>query len=341
MVKGQKPTVSVEPPDPERVFTRLTRDFDIFTGLARFVIAEGDECNYLAAVVHHLIFDAISGNHFVRAFLTALDGALPDAVDVEFLKLSAFHQQMKHTDEYAQVAAFAQSTLGNLGDVGFLVNPGKGGKPGLLRRELKVNPARLERLIAGTGVNRNILFTAILGCALSALTGKKQVLYGALDHGRDRLGQYDAIGLFINVLPIIAEVGEESVASFLKGLSDTYYQLLQYNFFPIGVLAQDLGIKPMVVFQYFPDWISEAKASGQLAVDDSIVNEYVSRMGDYISDALINLVQKGDRYTLQIFYSSYYTREIMENLAETYQKILTRVTVCDPEDELKKVTGQE
>lgn len=109
------------------------------------------------------------------------------------------------------------------------------------------------------------------------------------------------------------------------------------------MLAQDLGIKPMVVFQYFPDWISEARESGQLPVDDSIVNEYVSRMGDYISDALINLVQKGDRYTLQIFYSSYYTRGIMENLAETYQQILTRVTACDPEDEIKKVTerGQQ
>ena len=33
----------------------------------------------------------------------------------------------------------------------------------------------------------------------------------------------------------------------------------------------------------------------------------------------------------------------MENLAETYQQILTRVTACDPEDEIKKVTerGQQ
>ncbi len=233
----------------------------------------------------------------------------------------------------AQVSAFAQSTLGNLGDVGFLVNPGEGdGKPGLLRRELEVNPARLERFIARTGVNRNILFTADMGCALSGLTGKEKVLYGFLDHGRDRLGQYDAIGLFINVLPIIADLRNQSVDSFLEGLSDMYYQLLQYNFYPIGMLAQDLGIKPMVVFQYFPDWISEAGEDGRIQVDESIVNEFVSRMGDYISDALVNLVQKGDRYTLQIFYSSYYTREIMENLAEAYQEMLARVIDCDPED---------
>lgn len=322
MEKGGKPAVMKVSLNPVRLVKLLTAKFDLYSYLSRHVIVRMPGRCYLLSLFHHLIFDAVSSNVFTRHFLRALESGTLDFVDDHFLKVSAFHQAVKTTERYAETDKYIRAMLTNLTEGHFYRNPRKRGRPGYHRRELGVNRRQLQRFTDHYGVNKNILFTAAMAMTLSKLVGSDDVAFGFLDNGRDRFNNFEAVGLYITGMPLVIHVSHHDMRAFLDHLTSVYYKLRQNNYFPFASLVQEFNIAPIILFQFFPDWITEDGKYDHLPKSETIVNRAVSTQKDFMVEALADVSEIGNSYYVRIMYSGYYSRKMMKALAATYEETL-------------------
>ena len=325
MEKGDKPAVMKGSLNPLKILSLLTTGFDLYSSLSRHIIVRIPGRCYLLSVIHHLIFDKVSYNVFYRHFLRALEGGSLDFVDDHFLKISSFHQEVRSTEQYAEMEKYIRSMLGNLSETNFYRNPGKRGRTGYHKLELGVDREQVNKFTERFGITKNILFTAAMAMTLSKLAGSNNVFFGFLDNGRDRFDNYDDIGLYINAMPLFAHVDHHDMRAFLTRLSDVYYKLSQNNYFPIGSLAQELNIAPIILFQFFPDWIMEDGKYDHLPQNETLINKIVSTQKDFMVEALVDVNEMKDCYTIRITYSGYYSRKMMKALAKTYKETLSEM----------------
>ena len=229
------------------------------------------------------------------------------------------------TEQYAEMDKYIRSMLGNLSENYFYRNPGKHGRPGYHKRELGVDCEQVNRFTDRFGINKNILFTAAMAMTLSRLAGSDDVAFGFLDNGRDRFNNFEDIGLYITGMPIVTHVDHHDMQAFLDNLSDVYYKLSQNNFFPFASLVQEFNIAPIILFQFFPDWIMEDGKYDDLPRNETLVNKLISMQKDFMVEALTDVVEMGNSYTFRIFYSGYYSRKMMKVLATTYKETITQM----------------
>jgi hypothetical protein len=323
--KGDKPAVMKGSLNPLKILSLLTKGFDLYSSLSRHVIVRIPGRCYLVSVIHHLIFDRISQNVFCRHFLRALEGEKLDFVDDHFLKVAAFHQEVKNTEQYAEMDQYVRSMLSKLSEANFYRNAGKHGKPGFHKLELGVDRNQVDKFTECYGITKNILFAAAMSMTLSKLAGNDDVFFGFIDNGRDRFNNFEDIGLYINAMPIFAHVDSHDMRAFLERLTDDYYKVSQDNYFPFAPLAQEFNIAPIILFQFFPDWIMEDGKHDHLPQNETLVNAVVSTQKDFIVESLVNVVETGNSYTCKIFYSGYYSRKMMKALAKTYKKTIIEI----------------
>jgi len=276
-------------------------------------------------VFHHLIFDQISHSVFYRHFQRALEGESLDFVDDHFLKVSSFHQEVKSTEQYAEMDKHIRAMLGNLSEANFYRNPGKPGKPGYHMLELGVDREQVNRFTARFGITKNILFTAAMAKSMSKLAGSDDVAFGFLDNGRDRFNNFEDVGLYITGMPIVAHVDHHDMQAFLDGLSSVYYELSQHNYFPFASLAQEFNIAPIILFQFFPEWITENGKYNHFPKNETLINAVLSTQKDFMVEALVDVDELKDGYVLRVTYSGYYSRKMMKALAKTYKETITQM----------------
>ena len=325
MEKGDKPAVMKGSLNPLKILSMLTSGFDLYSSLSRHVIVRALGRCYLVSVIHHLIFDAVSTNVFCRHFLRALEGEKLDFVDDHFLKVSAFHQEVKSTEQYAETDKYIRSMLSNLSEANFYRNPGKHGKPGYHKLELGVDREQVNRFTERFGITKNVLFTAAMSMTLSKLAGSDDVAFGFLDNGRDRFNNFEDLGLYINGMPIVTHVDHHDMRSFLERLSDVYYKLSQNSYFPFASLVQEFNISPIILFQFFPDWITEDGKHNHLPQNETLINAVVSTQKDFMVEALADVVEIKDKYIIKVMYSGYYSRKMMKALAKTYNETIIQM----------------
>ncbi len=325
LVKGSNPEVRKGVTNLANMIRHLEEEFDIFESLSKHVVVRTPRKRYLVSIFHHICFDLISGNVFRREFLNALRGVVPKRVDTDFLKIAAFQQQTRNSEGYDQIMQDARTMLGNRKGVGFYRNPGEMGHAGFIMQELSVSRKQVKRFTDRFGTNKNILFTSALALTLAGLTGKDDVLFGINENGRDRFLSYNAIGLYMNVVPMVAHVDRRNMKTFLKSLSDQYYKYARLSHYPFGPLALELGVSPIILFQFLPEWIIDDGGYDHLPVGEKVLNKIVSTMTDLVVEAHMELVEGKNGYTLRIYHSGYYSRKMIKRLAYTYQETLSRM----------------
>ena len=337
MEKGDKPAVMKGSLNPLKLIKLLTSGFDLYSSLSRHVIVRIPGRCYLLSVIHHLIFDKVSNNVFCRHFLRALEGKAPLAeatspdsrgpfrVDDHFLQISAFHQEVRSTELYAEMDKYISSMLSNLTEANFYRNLGKKGKPGYHKRELGVDREQVNRFTERYDITKNILFTAAMAMTLSKLAGNDEVAFGFLDNGRDRFNNFEDLGLYITGMPLVAHVDHHDMRAYLNNLSDVYYKLSQNSYFPFATLVQEFNIAPIILFQFFPDWITEDGKYNHLPHNETLTNTILSTQKDFMVEALVDVNEMKDCYMIGITYSGYYSRKMMKALAATYKKTLSEM----------------
>jgi hypothetical protein len=126
-------------------------------------------------------------------------------------------------------------------------------------------------------------------------------------------------------MPIIAHADYDDLGAYLNRLSDMYYKLSQNSYFPFASLAQEFNIAPIILFQFFPDWITEDGKYDHLPQNETLINAVVSTQKDFMVEALVDVVEMKDKYTIKVMYSGYYSRKMMKKLTKMYKETINQM----------------
>jgi amino acid adenylation domain-containing protein len=227
------------------------RDFDLGRpGLFRLVVLVTSEEDYQLVFSHnHVILDGWSVNVFFEdlsvQYADRLAGrpARPVPVprtgfaDYVALERSAAadpaHQQFWRT----QTSAAAP-----------LVAPDRSGTPATrqVHRELPGRIGELRALATRVGVPVKALLCAVHLRVLSWLTGAEDVVTSMVTNCRPEGPDADRVlGLFLNQLPLRADLAGQSWAGLARSLHEREQQMLAHRWYPGALIQRDFGPRPM------------------------------------------------------------------------------------------------
>ena len=315
LVKGFKPSISVAL-DVDSEF--LTKPFDLYNSLCRFLIVENDNGHSLYAVFHHIIFDALSDGVFKQNLQAILDGE-SIAIDDSFLKVSAFSQKIQGSDEYVEANEFYDSMLADRDEAGVLLDSALANDAGISSLDLELDLTLFKSILDEWGISENVAFTGVFAYTLSRFTGSSKALFNIIENGRDRFNNFHSIGMYVNTLPLLVDCIDLDIASFMNNVSDLVYDAMKYNYYPFRILAKEYDIDSNVLFQFIPDWINDENTNSSFSND-------IGDVKNMISDFAVNVIQNGDRYDLTIVYSGKYCDEFIQRFMESYKLVLHEIT---------------
>ncbi|WP_458405069.1 amino acid adenylation domain-containing protein [Methanobrevibacter sp.] len=320
LVKGSKPSIHVESEvSQESGHEFLTAQFDLDESLCRFLILKNDDMYNLFAVFHHLIFDGLSASVFEHDLFNVLNHKFVD-LDDSFLKVSALNTQMSEIDEFDNAALFYESMLADIDESGVLLDSVCPDGPGIYNMDLGID---IDEFLNSHEISENVLFTSVFAYTLSRFMGDDKVFFNIVENGRDRLNNFNSIGMFVNTLPLLVECKDQKISSFIEYMSDMVYGVIGYNFYPFRLLANEYDVNSDILFQFKPEWfIKENVTFGENTFNRDVNDEIIEDMSDFIADLEVDVIQKGNDYSLNIIYSDKYSKELIEHIGESYKLIL-------------------
>ena len=368
-VRGRTPSISIESDiDDVSIYRLLTEPFNLHDSLCRFLIVENDDEYLLYSVFHHLIFDERSIHVFKHDFNHILQGgsislqkssfdeeivdlmeysdeeligldsdSTEDSLELDdsFLKVAAFNTQIKDTEEFKEAYEFYESMMSDVDDIRPFLEDALPDGPGFASYDLDFDTELFDHFIKENSITEYVLFVSVFSYTLSRFSGSDKVLFYVDDHGRDRFNNFDSIGMFVNTLPIFADIRDMEIPLFVEYMSNQVYNVLRHNYCAFRDLASEHDFKLDVLFQYFPIWLN--KDDLFFNVDNKIINN----IADFNMDLMINVNQKTDGYTLNVQYSSKYSHQTIERFMETYNRVLSQIIRVENLSDIELVNSSD
>ena len=331
LIKESKPPITVESNfNDNSIKDFLVEGLDLYNYLSLFKIFELEDSYLLLAKFHHIIFDGMCVNIFKQDFQTLLDGGTVD-IDDSFLKMSAFHQQIKDTDKFIEADEFFASMFSDIGEVEGLVGNDQSKGYSVNTYNLEFDHKALESFLDNDEYNENLLFTSVFAYALSKFVNSDNVLFSIIENGRGRFDDYNSIGLYATVLPLLINCKNQGINSFLEHSSNIIYSATKHNFYPLLLLYQKYPIDSTVIFQYVPDWIEydiiDEENSEILASEfmGSFINDSLGDIDDLIAEFIVQIIKKDGNYSIMIVNSNKYPEEMIKDFKNVYETILSNI----------------
>ena len=301
----------------------MNKSFDIYSSLSRFLLVKKDDGDFvLVGVFHHLIFDGFSSLVFKQHLFDLLDGKVLK-LDEGFVKSSVYNKKIVNTAEYSDAEAFYESMLCEAADVSSFLSDVGDNKAGFYSLDLSVDKYDIEVLLKSLGVSENILFTGVFAYTLSRFTGDNKVLFNVLDNGRDKLSNYESIGMYVNTLPLLVDCSDKDLASFIEDIRDLIFNVFSYNFYPFRVLAQKFNINSSILFQYLP-------------IFDEVNNQFFN-----VSDFEFRIFEKNNRYVVNVIYSGAFSSDTIKRFVESYNMILNQLLSVDKLSDINYISSSD
>ena len=327
LVNGSEPSIDVESDISEDYITEfLTRPFDLYDSLSRFLIIENQDSYSLFAVFHHIIVDALSEVIFKQDLQAILDGESVD-IDDSFLKVSAFSQQIQKSDEYLEAKNFYNHLLSDVDEAGLLLDSVFGNGPGIEITDLELDYSSLKSFLEQNAITENTLFTSAFAYTLSRFAGNDKVYFNIAENGRERFNNYSAVGMYINTLPMLVDCKNQNVSSFVEDVSNLIYDVMKYNFYPFRLLVSEYNIDSHVIFNYLPEWINHRRDfDSTLMIEEE---ELIKNMNDLAADFHFELIKNDEKFVLRIIYSDRYSGDFVKRFSESYNLVLQEMICAD------------
>ncbi|WP_211272092.1 non-ribosomal peptide synthetase, partial [Micromonospora rosaria] len=215
----------------------------------------------LVLTAHHVLFDGWSvpliGRELMRSY--AAHGGEPAAPSTagyqDFLRWLSRQDPVRSADAWRdELAGVTEPTL--LAPGPRRHRAGSGAVTAALSSE---DAALLARRAAALGVTVNTLVQGAWAIVLAGLTGRDDVVFGATVAGRpaDLAGVDDAIGMFINTVPVRVRCAPaDDLPHLLRRLQDTQAALGEHHHLGLADIQRSTGLgtlfDTLMVFESFP-----------------------------------------------------------------------------------------
>ncbi|MGH9005286.1 MAG: condensation domain-containing protein, partial [Acidimicrobiia bacterium] len=238
--------------------------------LLRLLLARvGPERHRLVLSHQHLLLDGWSVPRLMRELGDRYAGAEPPAP----APYSSFLAWLARQDAGASATAWA-TALAGLEEPTHLVPADPNRAPAVPETSTtRLTPeltTALTALARSRGLTVNTLVQGAWSIALSRLTGRRDVVFGATVSGRppEMDGVESMIGLFINTVPVRVRMDDrEPLSAFLDRLQDEQSRLIAHQYVGLADIQRRAGLgelfDTLVVFESYPDADGSALGAGE------------------------------------------------------------------------------
>lgn len=313
--------------------------------MSRFRIIRTENSTRLIAIIHHIIYDGSSMRIFLHDLDSALKGNNPGKET--FTQFDVVEKEIagRKTPQYDEQKEYYKRTFGDFDSDGTALFPDA--------REIKAEDKtgtesatagnhKIFRLLTSPDVFKGGAATAnaAMGIALGAFTGRDDVLFTTVYHGRNTPDTENTVGMLVRTLPVRCRLGDDTTVAGLiaemKAQRDATRANDLYSFADFSAM---LGYEQNVLFGY----------QGRLLDFDGLIDGMTAERIDngdtgvpltiqmYVTDSGldVDVIWRGDLYS----------EAAVSRLVATFDLALTQL--CDPANatlpisRLALVSGEE
>ena len=320
---GNMPEINTIQYNKKEIMDFMNKTFDLNKSLSRFLITKENNKNILVAVFHHVIFDGFSSIVFKQHLFNILENKTLKT-DNGIVKSTIYDEEMQKSSQFHDAENFYEKMLSEANEVLPLLSCVKDNQSGFYTKTTSIQKDVVKEFLKSNNITENILFTSVFAYTLSRFTGDDKALFNILDNGRDKLNNYESIGMYVNTLPLLINCENKDITSFIEHVKNLTYNDFNYDFYPYRKLAKKFDVDSSILFQYIPDFYND------------VADEYYTN-----SDLEFRIIKNDDKYFVKVIYSNVYSIKLIERFVESYNMILNQMLSVDKLSEINYIASSD
>jgi len=194
---------------------------------------------------HHLIFDGASMNLFLANLKTALEGGTLEREGTSYFDF--VREEEAHRDANKKFFAELLKDFETASEITSDVRGKAGGEPKIFESAISGD---VETFCRDNRLTPAALCLAVLSYVVARYTANRKVYLTTISSGRSNVKFSDTFGMFVNTLPLAAELEDISVADFLKKVSGTFAAVIDHENYSFAQIAADYSFDPKIMYEY-------------------------------------------------------------------------------------------
>lgn len=297
--------------------------------LFTFRVMQGQDGGHLLFDVHHVISDGLTIGTLLKDIETAYAGGELTEEPVTAEQMNLAEAEKRNSTVYQEEKEWYNNTFGAIESESMPlkdVYDNRKCEYVLAWKQLSTTKEQIKALSAAAGVGTSVPFTAAYAMMLRAFTGDEQVAYSTYFHGRLNKSEMHTQTMMVRTLPICHDFTQlTTIQDLLSQTSDLMQNLRQKNSVSFGEVTKMCGISGAVSFIYQGAITGYGITLDGHSFDMDDLREH--RPGLKINAQLIE--KNGALWLRQEYPTDEYSQEIIAQMGDTYDHILSQMLNCD------------
>lgn len=321
--------IPIEPmsdPEFDQIRPRLIEHIDVpGSDMCRFRIIDTPSAVWLLMVAHHIIFDGSSLRVFLRDLNTVINGGNPSREKLSCFDLAHKEAEGRSSDEYLEQKEYYNKTFADFDADGCDIYPDSNGEQSFNHKVFRLTTS-LDAFRGGAAIAN-----AAMGITLGAFTGRDDVLFSTVYHGRNTPETDNTIAMMVRTLPVRCHLGRNvTAADLIKEMKAQRDETRRKELFSFADFVSMMGYKQNILFGY----------QGSLLDVESLCGGMVPERldsGDTGLPLSIQMFLTAEGIDLDIIWrTDLYSENTIDRLAATFDLSLSQL--CDPANSSKPVS---
>lgn len=307
----------------EQLMSQYVAPFNLHRGpLYRAMVVTDKDRVSLLWDVHHLVMDGASLDIFLHQVVDAIEGKMPQKESYTFLEYVRDEQAADTT----QAEQFFESQLATVDESCALpedkVGQAEDGKMGRAQTETRFDA--VQAYCREAGITPAVLYLAATEYLTARYCHTKDVCLVTISNGRSNMRISDTCGMFVNTLPLVAHIGDQTVSEYLKEVATSFETTLRNENYPFAKLATKYALHADLMYEYQVGVLSELKVK-----DEPVQVENFGLETAKFKTAIKIEEQDGKVYIRAYYNDNLYSDDMMTRLTASLEQVVNEIISDD------------
>lgn len=279
---------------------------------------------------HHLVTDGSSTRLILQQICRLLDNQTITEESYSFIDYAAHERQADQSEAeqyFSQQLQSVEETTSIPADLHGQQSEGR-----LEEVYQDLNHEAISGLAKSYGISPASIYLAAVEYVAARYSNTKDVCVCTVSSGRSQLQIANTVGMFVNTLPLVAHINQQSVSQYLKEFATHFSNTLQHENYAFAQLSAKYGLQPQLIFVYEVGVIEALQTRGQQVQ----VNEINLSAPKFDVSLLVEPYL--DKIRLRATYNNaLYSSDYMQRLLESINQVLCQF-VQQPEAAVSTVS---
>ena len=306
----------------DSVLSSFVRPFNLFGDtLFRFAIHQTENHTYLLIDIHHIIFDGSSMGILFNDLKEAFEGKSLTQESFTAFDRALEEKALINTDKYSEADAYFSKLVGTSSMTVFPSSAQVQSAGTAKAVKIEIPEGGITEFCRSNAITQNNFFLAVFCLLLSRITRENQVAITTVSSGRGENHLSGLIGMFVKTLPVVADIGNQSVYELVKNIQDQMFATMERDIFPFTKIAEKFGLVPQINFAFQGGIENELYLGDECASLNFLNLDTVK----FPFSAVLCPVMEGYELTLE-FDDTMFQEQQVKRFAETFAETADRMS---------------